>query len=107
MVGSEHLSQLLYPKNHRGIDVGREFQDALRLARRELGVTYVRAHAILHDELSVYREVDGQSAYDFSKIDAVYDTLLGLGIMLVVVLFFVYQDPVRDLHYPVLYYEII
>jgi len=107
MVGSEHLSQLLYPKDDRGIDVGREFQDAFRLARRELGVTYVRAHAILHDELSVYRELDGQSAYDFSKIDAVYDALLGLGIRPVVELSFMPHDLARDPNQTVFHYQAI
>jgi xylan 1,4-beta-xylosidase len=48
--------------------------------RDEIGVDAVRAHAILHDDLGVYREVDGQPVHDFSRIDVVYDLLLSIGL---------------------------
>ncbi|MDV0437077.1 GH39 family glycosyl hydrolase [Xanthomonas sacchari] len=52
----------------------------LRTARNELGFRYVRFHAIFHDVLGTYREVDGQPRYDWSGIDRLYDRLLGMGI---------------------------
>ena len=44
---------------------------------RQLGV--VRAHAILCDDLGVYREVDGEPVHDFTGVDKVYDHMLALG----------------------------
>lgn len=52
----------------------------LRLASQELGFRYIRFHDIFHDDLGVYREVDGQPVYDFSRIDYLYDQLLAMGI---------------------------
>ncbi|MDQ6711371.1 MAG: xylan 1,4-beta-xylosidase [Candidatus Dormibacteraeota bacterium] len=88
MVGSEHLSQLSYPRDARGIDVGVEFTESLRIARRELGANRVRAHGVLHDELRCYTEPDGRPCYDFSSIDRVYDQVLSLGLRPVVELSF-------------------
>ena len=52
----------------------------LQIAREELGFRYIRFHAIFHDDMGLYREVDGQPVYDFSKIDALYDRFLAMGI---------------------------
>lgn len=52
----------------------------LRLVREELGFRYVRFHAIFHDVLGTYREVDGKPVYDWTKIDYLYDELLEMGI---------------------------
>jgi xylan 1,4-beta-xylosidase len=52
----------------------------LEIAREELGFRYIRFHAIFHDDMNVYSEVDGRPVYDFSRIDALYDRLLGMGI---------------------------
>jgi xylan 1,4-beta-xylosidase len=52
----------------------------LEIARAELGFRYIRFHAIFHDDMGVYREVDGQPVYDFTKIDALYDRFLAMGI---------------------------
>jgi xylan 1,4-beta-xylosidase len=52
----------------------------LRLVREELGFRYVRFHAIFHDVLGTYREANGEPVYDWSRIDYLYDQLLGMGI---------------------------
>ena len=52
----------------------------LKTAREELGFRYIRFHAIFHDALGTYREVDGKPVYDWSKIDTLYDQLLAIGI---------------------------
>ena len=52
----------------------------LEIAREELGFRYIRFHAIFHDDMGVYREVDGQPVYDFTKVDALYDRFLAMGI---------------------------
>jgi len=96
MIGSEHLSMLGRGRDEHGFDVGAELADALRLAHDELGVAAVRAHGILLDELGVYREVDGQPVHDFSRIDAVYDQLLGIGLRPIVELSFMPRDLAAD-----------
>lgn len=52
----------------------------LKTVRDELGFRYVRFHAIFHDALGTYKEIDGKPIYDWSKIDALYDQLLAMGI---------------------------
>jgi xylan 1,4-beta-xylosidase len=96
MIGSERLSQLLTQEQVGGRPVAAEFDAALERARRELGVDRVRAHAIFHDDLGVYREIDGEARYDFTAVDRVYDRLLELGLRPVVELSFMPRDLARD-----------
>lgn len=96
MIGSERLSQLLSDETVGGRPVAEEFDRSLQLARRDLGVDRVRAHAILHDDLGVYREVDGRPVHDFTAIDQVYDTVLEYGLRPVVELSFMPRDLARQ-----------
>jgi xylan 1,4-beta-xylosidase len=96
MIGSEHLSQLESREQSGGREIGLEFETALRLAREELGVEMVRAHAILNDDLGTYREVDGEPVLDFAGIDRIYDRVLGLGLRPVVELSFMPRDLASD-----------
>ncbi len=66
--------------DYPGVTGREEALAQLRIARAELGFRYIRFHAIFHDETGVYREVDGRPVYDFTRIDALYDSLLGMGI---------------------------
>ncbi|RUL62611.1 beta-xylosidase [Dyella dinghuensis] len=52
----------------------------LKTVSEELGPRYIRFHAIFHDVLGTYREVNGKPVYDWTKIDRLYDRLLTLGI---------------------------
>lgn len=96
MIGAEHLSQLDYGEGPGGRPIGEEFAQALRMAHEELGVRAVRAHAILHDELGAYREVDGRPVHDFSSIDRIYDKVLELGLRPIVEIGFMPRDLARD-----------
>ena len=96
MIGSEHLSHLLCEETTGGRAIGAELREALRLARDTFGVRAVRAHAILCDDLGVYREVDGEPVHDFSGVDRVYDELTSLGLRPVVELSFMPRDLARD-----------
>ncbi len=96
MIGSEHLSLMLSKDEVGGRRIGPELTDALRLAHQELGVQSVRAHAILCDDLGVYREVDGEPVHDFSGIDRVYDALLETGLRPVVELSYMPRDLASD-----------
>ncbi|MEV5407508.1 glycosyl hydrolase [Thermopolyspora sp. NPDC052614] len=93
MIGSEHLSHLLSADLTGGRRIGEELTEALRIVRDELGVRTVRAHAILCDDLGVYRE---GRPYDFSGIDRVYDKVLDLGLRPVVELSFMPHDLAAD-----------
>ncbi len=106
MVGAERLSQLRQDVTEGGAAGGQdsgsgkiaaEFADALRLAHTDLGASMVRAHAILHDDNAVVRrDRAGKLHYDFSRIDAIYDQLLGLGLRPVVELSFMPAALARD-----------
>ncbi|MEV4657011.1 xylan 1,4-beta-xylosidase [Micromonospora sp. NPDC049301] len=96
MIGSERLSQLLCTDTSGGREIGRELLAALRRIRDEVGVETVRAHAILHDDLAVYREVDGEPVYDFTSVDRVYDLILSIGLRPVVEIGFMPRDLASD-----------
>jgi xylan 1,4-beta-xylosidase len=107
IIGSEHLSLLTYGGGSSGLAVGPDFATALRTVREELGVEAVRAHAILHDELGVYQEVDGRPQHDFSGIGAVYDRLLEIGLRPIVEISFMPRDLARDPDRTVFQYDAI
>ncbi len=89
MVGSERLSQMEMGADEFGNHIGGEFLESIRRAHDDLGVKWIRAHAILHDDLGVVqRAPDGTLMFDFSAIDKVYDQILGIGVRPVVELSF-------------------
>jgi xylan 1,4-beta-xylosidase len=96
MVGSEHLSHLLSTDRSGGRPIGAELRDALRRVHDELGVQSVRAHAILGDDLGVYRERDGVPEYSFDGVNRVYDTVRELGMRPVVELSYMPRDLASD-----------
>ncbi|GAB3933234.1 GH39 family glycosyl hydrolase [Micromonospora vulcania] len=96
MIGSERLSQLLCTDTSGGREIGAELLAALRRIREEVGVESVRAHAIFHDDLAVYREVDGEPVLDFTGVDRVYDLLLSIGLRPVVEIGFLPHDLASD-----------
>jgi xylan 1,4-beta-xylosidase len=96
MIGSEHLSLLLSDDLVGGRPVGSELRDALRLVHERIGVSTVRAHGILCDDLRVYREIDGEPVHDFSGVDRVYDAVMEIGLRPVVELSFMPHDLAAD-----------
>lgn len=96
MIGSEHLSHALSTDTTGGRVVGEELSAALSAAHQELGVTHVRAHGILCDDLAVYREVDGRPVHDFTGIDRVYDHIRSIGLYPVVEISFMPHDLASD-----------
>ncbi|MFE3448950.1 hypothetical protein ACFXJ8_08415 [Nonomuraea sp. NPDC059194] len=96
MIGAEHLSHMLSADLTGGRPIGAELTEALRTMREEIGVETVRAHAILCDDLGVYREVDGEPVHDFAKVDEVYDTIMSFGLRPIVELSFMPRDLAAD-----------
>jgi xylan 1,4-beta-xylosidase len=107
MIGSERLSQLEHGVGPGGRHIGEEFAEALRMAHDELGVRAVRAHAILHDDLGVYLEIDDRPVHDFTAIDRVYDRVLELGLRPVVEVGFMPRDLARNPDATVFHYGAI
>jgi xylan 1,4-beta-xylosidase len=96
IIGSEHLALLLRGDGPGGHHVGDELSEAFRIVRDELGVKMVRAHAIFHDSLAVYRERNGEPVLDFERVDAALDRLLETGLRPVVELSFMPRDLASD-----------
>ena len=107
MVGSERLSQLFEGVGSGGRHIGDEFAEALRMAHAELGVRAVRAHAILHDDVGVYREVDGEPVHDFTNVDRIYDRLLEIGLRPIVEVSYMPRDLASDPETTVFHYGAI
>jgi len=106
MVGSERLSQLLPDAGSPDGRVAAEFADALRRAHTDLGARMVRAHAILHDDNGVVAGgPGGVMRFDFARVDAIYDRLLGLGLRPVVELSFMPAALARDTRQTVFAYR--
>jgi xylan 1,4-beta-xylosidase len=57
------------------------YRQDIRTVKKDTGFTYVRFHAIFHDETGFY-DVDakGRPVYNFSYIDQIYDGLLDNGV---------------------------
>ena len=52
----------------------------LATVHRECGFRYVRFHGLLHDEMGVYSEDKfGNAVYNFQYVDALYDSILNVG----------------------------
>jgi xylan 1,4-beta-xylosidase len=96
IIGSEHLALLLRGEGPGGHHVGDELAEAFRIVRAELGAEMVRAHAIFHDSLGVYRERDGEPVHDFERVDAALERLLRTGLRPVVELSFMPRDLASD-----------
>ena len=96
IIGSEHLALLLQGEGPGGHHVGDELSEAFRIVRDELGIRMVRAHAIFHDSLGVYRERDGHPVHDFERVDAALDRLLETGLKPIVELSFMPHDLALD-----------
>jgi xylan 1,4-beta-xylosidase len=72
----DHFEDLSIGSDYPGTLIRDDSLAQLRVVREELGFRYVRFHAIFHDVLGTYREVNGKPVYDWSKIDYLYDQLL-------------------------------
>jgi xylan 1,4-beta-xylosidase len=55
-------------------------QNQLAWVVDELGFRYIRFHGIFHDVLGTVHQVNGQTVYDWTKIDQLYDDLLAKNI---------------------------
>ncbi len=72
---------------------------------QNLGLTSLRQHGILHDDIGIYREEDGTPVYDFSRFDQVFDFFVEQGLEPIVELGNMPRDLARDPSATVFMYE--
>lgn len=56
------------------------WQEQLKFVVDECGFKYIRFHGIFHDDMFVYKELEGREMYNWYYIDELYDRLLKIGI---------------------------
>jgi xylan 1,4-beta-xylosidase len=57
-----------------------DWQSHLKLVSSACGFRYVRFHGLYHDDMHVVAEVNGKHVYNFQHIDALFDSMLDLGV---------------------------
>jgi xylan 1,4-beta-xylosidase len=58
---------------------GRNASAALKKGHDQAGFQYIRFHGILNDDIGVYSESGGTAAYDWTRLDQVYDAIAAAG----------------------------
>jgi xylan 1,4-beta-xylosidase len=80
-----HFWEEMFGSGRAILALRQSYRDDLRAVKSVTDFKYVRFHAILHDELSVYNEDEhGIPVYNFNYVDQVYDGLLANGVRPVV-----------------------
>lgn len=70
-----------------------DWQEQLRVVKRDCGFKYIRMHGLLTDDMGVYREdSSGRPVYNWQYVDRLYDFLLSIGMRPVVELSFMPKD---------------
>lgn len=72
----DHFYDLSVGSDYPGTLIRSDSQAQLKIVVDELGFRYIRFHAIFHDVLGTVRVENGQTTYNWSKIDELYDELL-------------------------------
>ena len=76
-----HFWEKMFGSGRAILTLRESYRRDLQAARQITGVEYVRFHAIFHDEVGVYDEdAQGNSVYNFSYVDQIYDGLLAAGV---------------------------
>jgi xylan 1,4-beta-xylosidase len=76
-----HFWETMFGSGRAILSLREGYRKDLGEVHDQVGMRYVRFHAILHDEVGVYDEDDkGQPVYNFSYVDQIYDGLLDRGV---------------------------
>jgi xylan 1,4-beta-xylosidase len=76
-----HFWEKAFGSGRASLALRDSYRSDLREVKKATDFQYVRFHAIFHDELGIYDEDEnGNSVYNFSYIDQVYDGLLENGV---------------------------
>jgi xylan 1,4-beta-xylosidase len=80
-----HYWEQMFGSGRAILTLRESYRDDLRAVKKVTDFRYVRFHAILHDEVGVYKEDDhGNPVYNFAYVDQIYDGLLKNGVRPVV-----------------------
>ena len=72
-----HFWEQMFGSGRAVLSLRESYRKDLRTVRDATGLTYIRFHAILDDEIGVYDEdAQGKPVYNFSYVDQIYDSLL-------------------------------
>jgi xylan 1,4-beta-xylosidase len=76
-----HYWEQMFGSGRAILSLRESYRDDLRTIKGATDVRYIRFHAILDDEVGVYDEdASGNSVYNFSYVDQIYDGLLENGV---------------------------
>lgn len=72
-----HFWEVVFGSGRAILTLRESYRRDLNDIKKITDFKYVRFHAILHDEVGIYRENDqGQASYNFTYVDQIYDGLL-------------------------------
>ena len=72
-----HFWEVILGSGRAILTLRESYRRDLRDVKNIAGFKYIRFHAILHDEIGIYRENEkGQPSYNFTYVDQIYDSLL-------------------------------
>jgi xylan 1,4-beta-xylosidase len=76
-----HFWEIMFGSERAIVTLREDYRRDLREVKRITGFSYVRFHAIFHDEMGIYDEdAQGAPVYNFTYVDRVYDGLLANGV---------------------------
>jgi len=76
-----HFWETMFGSERAIVTLREDYRRDLREVKRITGFSYVRFHAIFHDEMGIYGEdAEGAPVYNFTYVDQVYDGLLANGV---------------------------
>jgi xylan 1,4-beta-xylosidase len=75
-----HYWEHMFGSGRAILSMRESYRQDLRAVKQATGFEYVRFHAIFHDEVGLFDEVDGKPVYNFSYVDQIYDGLLENGV---------------------------
>src|SRR5262249_32146109 len=76
-----HFWEHMFGSGRAVLSLRESYREDLRVVREATAVSYVRFHAILHDEMGVYTvDKKGAPVFNFSYVDQAYDGLLANGV---------------------------
>jgi xylan 1,4-beta-xylosidase len=72
-----HFWEQMFGSGHASLAMREGYRDDLKAVHEQVGMRYVRFHAIFLDDVGVYKEDDhGNAEYNFTYVDQIYDGLL-------------------------------
>jgi xylan 1,4-beta-xylosidase len=76
-----HFWEEIFGSGRAVLSLRENYRKDLKDVHDQIGMRYVRFHAIFHDEVGVYDEDDkGNPEFNFSYVDQIYDGLLAQGV---------------------------